>query len=306
LLTGQAGVTVSGGAINLNNNSNFATNINTGTSSGAVTIGNSANTITLPAFTAAGVVHNNATGLLSTGLISNNDIINGTIDLTSKVTGVLPIANGGTNSGTVLVNNRIMISRAGQIVELFGLNDGQLVVGKNSDEPQVVTMSGDITINNTGVTTIGAGRVLNGMLADNSVTSNKIADGEVMTADIADANVTNAKLADNAVTSVKISDGTIVNADINAAAAIDASKIADGTVSNTEYQYINSLTSNAQTQLNNLSTGISYINTLADGKIYLGDVTNTAQEVTVTGDIRASQQSAIMQSQPVKYWTEQY
>jgi hypothetical protein len=44
--------------------------------------------------------------------------------------------------------------------------------------------------------------------------------------------------------------GSLVNADINASAAIDATKIADGSVSNTEFQYINSLTSNAQTQLN--------------------------------------------------------
>ena len=39
----------------------------------------------------------------------------------------------------------------------------------------------------------------------------------------------------------------IDNADIKAAAAIDATKIADGTVTNAEFQYINSLSSNAQT-----------------------------------------------------------
>jgi hypothetical protein len=41
----------------------------------------------------------------------------------------------------------------------------------------------------------------------------------------------------------------IENSDIKANAAIDASKIADGSVSSTEFQYINSLTSNAQTQI---------------------------------------------------------
>jgi hypothetical protein len=51
-----------------------------------------------------------------------------------------------------------------------------------------------------------------------------------------------------------INPGVIVNADINASAAIDASKLADGSVSNTELQYINSLTSNAQTQLTSLDT----------------------------------------------------
>jgi len=47
-----------------------------------------------------------------------------------------------------------------------------------------------------------------------------------------------------------IGSGVIVNADINNSAAIAATKIADGSVSSTEFQYINSLTSNAQTQLN--------------------------------------------------------
>lgn len=44
--------------------------------------------------------------------------------------------------------------------------------------------------------------------------------------------------------------GSIVNADINGTAAIDATKIADGSVTSTEFQYINTLSSNAQTQLN--------------------------------------------------------
>ena len=42
----------------------------------------------------------------------------------------------------------------------------------------------------------------------------------------------------------------IVNADIKAAAAIDATKIADGSVTSAEFQYINSLSSNAQDQIN--------------------------------------------------------
>lgn len=51
--------------------------------------------------------------------------------------------------------------------------------------------------------------------------------------------------------------GAILNADL--AGSIDAAKIADGSVSNTEFQYISTLSSNAQTQLNakiNASFGI--------------------------------------------------
>jgi len=42
----------------------------------------------------------------------------------------------------------------------------------------------------------------------------------------------------------------IVNADIKSSAAIDATKIANGSVSSTEFQYISTLASNAQDQLN--------------------------------------------------------
>ena len=61
-------------------------------------------------------------------------------------------------------------------------------------------------------------------------------------------------IADDAVTSAKIADGTIVNADVNSGAAIDATKLVDGTVTNTELQYINTLSSNAQTQITNTVT----------------------------------------------------
>lgn len=48
--------------------------------------------------TTSTVLHGNASGAPTFGAIVNADITNGTIDLTTKVTGVLPIANGGTNS----------------------------------------------------------------------------------------------------------------------------------------------------------------------------------------------------------------
>ena len=50
-------------------------------------------------------------------------------------------------------------------------------------------------------------------------------------------------------TAMAIDAGVIVNADVNASAAIDATKLADGSVSNAELQYINTLSSNAQTQI---------------------------------------------------------
>ncbi|CAB5212898.1 hypothetical protein UFOVP191_60 [uncultured Caudovirales phage] len=70
----------------------------------------------------------------------------------------------------------------------------------------------------------------------------------------------------------------IVNADIGAAAAIDASKIADGSVSSAEFQYINSLTSNAQTQINGKQGTITLTTTGSSGAATLiADTLNIPQ-----------------------------
>lgn len=56
-----------------------------------------------------------------------------------------------------------------------------------------------------------------------------------------------AKIASDAVTTIKILDANVT--DTKLATGINANKLADGSVSNAELQYINSLTSNAQTQI---------------------------------------------------------
>jgi hypothetical protein len=107
------------------------------------------------------------------------------------------------------------------------------------------------TLADGSVTTakLGADAVTSAKIADDQIDSEHYVDGSIDTAHIADAQITTAKINDSAVTSAKIANDTIVNADINTSAAIDATKIHDGSVSNTEFGYINTLSSNAQTQL---------------------------------------------------------
>lgn len=85
--------------------------------------------------------------------------------------------------------------------------------------------------------------------------------------------------------------GQIVDADINASAAITATKIADGSVSSAEFQRLDGLTEDISTTFSEHSdsntaqrTDIDAINTLADGKIYVGNGSNSATEVTLSGD----------------------
>ena len=72
-----------------------------------------------------------------------------------------------------------------------------------------------------------------------------------------------------------IGSGVVVNADINSSAAIDATKIADGSVTNAEFQFINSLSSNAQTQLDAKQATIDSSNRLNANLIHDGSVDNT-------------------------------
>jgi hypothetical protein len=74
--------------------------------------------------------------------------------------------------------------------------------------------------------------------------------GEVLStggATIADGSIDNDAMADDAIDSDQYVDGSIDN--IHLATGIDSVKLADGTVTNAELQYINSLSSNAQTQI---------------------------------------------------------
>lgn len=95
-------------------------------------------------------VRASATGLLSVGAI--------VLTAASDVSGILPIANGGTNSGVTLNNNRIMVSSGGAIVEAAALTNGQLLIGSTSAAP----VAANITVGALASLTVsnGAGSIV--------------------------------------------------------------------------------------------------------------------------------------------------
>ena len=64
------------------------------------------------------------------------------INLTSEVTGILPIANGGTNSSAALANDKIMRSSGGAVVESAATIDSSANVGGVNN----LTVGGDLTL----------------------------------------------------------------------------------------------------------------------------------------------------------------
>ncbi|AHZ86772.1 hypothetical protein Bb109J_c0632 [Bdellovibrio bacteriovorus] len=122
-----------------------------------------------------------------TGTIAGAKISGDISGKASGLTATLPVAQGGTNSSTALNDNRIMISSAGKIVEAPVMTDGQLLIGKTGDAPQVANLvagsgvtiansPGGITISATGaggtITSVTAGTGLSGGGSSGGVTLN--------------------------------------------------------------------------------------------------------------------------------------
>ncbi|MFN8210522.1 MAG: hypothetical protein U0T33_06100 [Bacteroidales bacterium] len=303
LLTGSAGATitgtttitgattVSGGAINLNDNSNFITNINTGASTGNINIGGGSNSVYLPKFITPGVLHNDGTGLLTSSLIANGDIANTTIDLTQKVTGVLPIANGGTNSSTALSGESIMVSDGSRIIQGDKGTATTLLHGNASGLPtySAVNLVSDVTsvlpianggtnssalLNNNRLMISSSGSIVEaGAMNDGTVLVGKTGAAPQIVPLGGDATIDNTGIL------------TLANTLVTPATYGNATHVGQFTVdSKGRLTFAGDV----------LITGTSPVgSTLTNGYIWIGDGTNLAAERAVSGDATITNLGAV-------------
>jgi len=159
------------------------------------------------------------------------------------------------------------------------LEDGKIYLGSALNVATKVTPTGDVTITNAGVTAIGTSKVVNAMLANDAVTTDKITN----------ANVTTDKLADNAVTTIKIADANVTNAKLDKSniplSGFGAATAAVDLGSNKLINVSNPTAAQDAATKNYVDTATLGITTLEDGKIYLGSALNVATKVTPTGDV---------------------
>ena len=93
------------------------------------------------------------------------------------------VASGNIVNGTI-VNDDISSSAAIEFTKLENLDSAKILVGNGSNKATEVAVSGDVTISNAGVVTIGSGVVENGMMANNSVASGNIVNDTIQNTDI--------------------------------------------------------------------------------------------------------------------------
>lgn len=118
------------------------------------------------------------------------------------------------------------------------LTDGYLYVGNSSNVATGVQFTGDVTISNTGVTSIAAGSIVNADInASAAIAYSKLAAlspgymvvGDALSVPTVRQITGDVTISNTGVTS--IGSGVIVDADVNVSAAITGSKIAAGTTS---------------------------------------------------------------------------
>ena len=139
-------------------------------------------------------------GLEEDGWLEGSDIADSTIPLTKLANGTsayiivyngsgvpvavamsgdMVISNAGviTFNGSPIVNADINASAAIALSKLATGTDGYLVICNGAGVPVYVASSGDVTVNNAGVFTIGAGKVLLSMLESKLLTETIVLDG---------------------------------------------------------------------------------------------------------------------------------
>ena len=129
-------------------------------------------------------------------------------------------AEGTGNSLTNISNSNIKAGAAIALSKLAAVSAAQVLLGDGSGVVTGTTLSGDITVNSSGVTAIGAGVIVNADInASAAIAYSKLnLVGSIVNADV------NASAA-IAYSKLNLS-GSIVNADVNASAAIAYSKLA--------------------------------------------------------------------------------
>jgi len=199
---------------------------------------------------------------ISTGAVTTAQILDGTIKNEDLNKTDIPLSGFAAAAASVDLGSQNLINVKDPInpqdaatkkyvddatAAINTLENGKIYLGNASNVATEVAMSGDVTMDNAGVTTIGASKVLTGMIANGTiiaediavgaVTTDQILDGTILVADLAnnavetakikDLNVTTDKLAADAVTTEKILNANVTTAKI-ADSAVTTEKIASG------------------------------------------------------------------------------
>lgn len=221
LMTGTAGLTITGAAVNLNASSNFAVNIGTGSSTGAISIGGNSNTVAIDSsdwdITTAGVM----TGIGAITSDGTHTFSGVATDITTGTNEALTLTPDGTGDLTITIDNDSNIIASptftgtstqnvfsSTITNQTTSGAQQGIVITNADDAANAVTEALITLDNLETT---ASTLTDAIL----ITSNGAVGGVVDAIDVSAINITNAiNIGANAIagTSFSVTDAGAVSA----------------------------------------------------------------------------------------------
>jgi hypothetical protein len=214
-------------------------------------------------------------------------------DVTISDTGVTAIASG------VIVNADVNASAAIDYSKLANITAGSVLLGNASNIPTVTALSGDVTVNSSGVTAIASGVIVNADInASAGISLSKLATstaGNIIVYNAsgvptAVAETGDVTISDTGVTA--IASGVIVDGDISASAAIALSKLATSTAGNI-IVYNASGVPTSVTETGDITISDTGVTAISSGVIVNADVSTTAAiDLNKLADVSTSAQTA--------------
>jgi len=146
------------------------------------------------------VVTTGDTGTVTSTMLADGTIVNADINSAAaidktKISGTaITAADTGTVTSTIIANGTIVngdISGSAAIEhsKLANISAGQVLLGNASNVPTSTALSGDVTVNSSGVTSISSGVIVTNDLANSAVTNDKVQDGTLTSAKLSGATV---------------------------------------------------------------------------------------------------------------------
>lgn len=148
----------------------------------------------------------------------------GVVTISNLSTGLVHADSSGVLTSSTLVNADVSASAAIDFSKLATLTAGNVLLGNGSNVATSTALSGDITVNSSGVTAIGSSKVTNTMLAG-SIAASKLVGSDIATVGTITSGVWNA----GAVTS----SGTVTGVAGTFSGVLSTSDTTDATTSTT-------------------------------------------------------------------------
>ena len=174
---------------------------------------------------------------LADDAVDTNAIQDNAVTMGKLNSGALPtdvtIASANIVDGTIVnadVSNSASIAHS----KLSGIAGGNVLLGNSSNVPTSTTLSGDVTVNSSGVTAITSGVIVTGDIAADQITNALIADNQIDSEHYVDGSIDHVHLANDIIDGTNIQDD-VINSEHIAAGAVDLEHMSANSVDSDQY-----------------------------------------------------------------------